>query len=454
MPKLAILTANMSRLNPSYSGKKRPRGRKSPKAVAPAPRSQNSATLANAQRGAWKRLSRMMGSPPPERRDLKSVRIRSMAPEPGRSRPHLVTDRPTKPQKNRPKPGRVSPLIYISRLAILGVGLGAIAGTVLASWNPRARLPAAQTTHTAPANPVAAVPSPQKPSILAREILPLKTKIEALAAKYPQLTPHLFLVDLDSGNYVSIDGESPISAASTIKVPILVALMQDVDAGKVRLDEELILTPQAVGGGSGSIQYQKIGTKFTVLEVATKTIAISDNTATNMLIDRLGGREKLNYRFRSWGLTATAIKNPLPDLEGTNTTTAKDLVDLMAMVNRGELVAMRSRDRLLGIMRQTVTNTLLPQGLGKGATIAHKTGDIGSIVGDVGLIDMPSGKRYLTSVMVERPHNNRKAQELIRQISRVTYNYLNQPAPQQLSDPSKNDVPIIEPPADGTSNIE
>ncbi|NJM77207.1 MAG: serine hydrolase, partial [Acaryochloridaceae cyanobacterium RU_4_10] len=75
------------------------------------------------------------------------------------------------------------------------------------------------------------------------------------------------------------------------------------------------------------------------------------------------------------------------------------------------------------------TDTLLPQGLGKGATIAHKTGDIGSVVGDAGLIEIPNGQRYVATVMVKRPHNDPRAQELIRQISRVTYQALSQPIP-------------------------
>jgi beta-lactamase class A len=429
----------MSRLNHSYSGKRRPRGRQPSKSAPRPPASQRPIGLANARRGALKTLSRMMGAAPPEPRDLKSLRMRPVQSPPGKSRPKLAVDRQLVKTKKIHRTKRVSPLVYISRLAILGVGLGAIAGTILASWNPHGRLAAKNPTPATQPTPAAVVANPPKASTPAREILPLKTQIETLAAKYPQLTPEVFMVDLDSGNYVNLAGNRSISAASTIKVPILVALLQEVDAGKVRLDEKLVLTPDAIGGGSGGIQYQKIGTQFTLLEVATKTIVVSDNTATNMIIKRLGGAAKLNSRFQSWGLTATAIKNPLPDLEGTNTTSPKDLVEVMAMVNRGELISMRSRDRLLGIMRQTVTNTLLPQGLGKGATISHKTGDIGSVVGDVGLIDMPSGKRYLAAVMVRRPHNNPKAQELIRQISRVTYNYFSQPAANsQVTSPKTN----------------
>ena len=79
------------------------------------------------------------------------------------------------------------------------------------------------------------------------------------------------------------------------------------------------------------MQFQDPGKQFTALETATKMITISDNTATNMLIERLGGAEALNQRFREWGLTQTAIRNVLPDLEGTNTTSAKDLAYLLTL---------------------------------------------------------------------------------------------------------------------------
>jgi len=191
----------------------------------------------------------------------------------------------------------------------------------------------------------------------------------------------------------------------------------------------LTMEQKHIGGGSGEMQYQPVGTQYSALETATNMIMISDNTATNMLIDRMGGAAALNQRFRSWGLANSEIRNPLPDLKGTNTTSPKDLSDLLIRVSQGELLSLRSRDRLLEIMRKTVTDTLLPQGLDPGAVIAHKTGTIDSSVGDAGLIDMPSGKRYAITVLVLRPTDDHRAQELIRRISRATYQYLNSPPP-------------------------
>ena len=259
---------------------------------------------------------------------------------------------------------------------------------------------------------------------LGKKISALEKKISDLAAQYSQLKPGVFLVDLDNNAYVSIKGGSPFASASTIKVPILVALFQDIDKGKVSLDETLVMSEDVIAGGSGNMQYQEPGKQFSVLETATKMIVISDNTATNMFIKRLGGADALNQRFLEWGLTATVINNPLPDLTGTNTTSPEDLGNLMIAIEKGKLISLRSRDRLLQIMRGTRTNTLLPEGLEKDATIAHKTGDIRSVLGDVGLIDMPSGKRYVASVLVKRPDNDPKAKELIQKISSTAYQHL------------------------------
>jgi beta-lactamase class A len=230
-------------------------------------------------------------------------------------------------------------------------------------------------------------------------------------------------VDLDNGCYADFNGNTTFAAASTIKIPILIAFFQDIDAKKIYLDEELVMDQEVMVAGSGNMQYQGTGKKYSAIDTATEMIVSSDNTATEMLIRRLGGAEALNKRFQSWGLEATAIYSPLPDLKGTNTTTPKDLAYLLTQVNNGELVSLKSRDRLLDIMQKTKTKTLLPQGLEKGAVIAHKTGDIGTVLGDAGIIDITTGKRYIGAVLVKRPHNDYSTRTLIQEISRTAYQH-------------------------------
>ncbi|NJL62145.1 MAG: serine hydrolase [Methylacidiphilales bacterium] len=353
-------------------------------------------------------------------------------------------------RKTRLKP-MARNILYALRLLIVGVGLGAIVGTVLSVLDPTTKLNPANPTATPTVTPNL-TQSSQSPGnsaglVISQEIPTLRGSIQSLAAANPTLTPGVFIADLDSGHYVDLNGGAMFSAASTIKIPILVAFFQDVDAGKIRLDETMTTTKSAIATGSGDIQYKPAGTTYTALEVVNKMITISDNTATNMLIERLGGMESLNQRFRSWGLNTTTIRNILPDVEGTNTTTPKELANLIAVVTKGNLVSMQSRDRILDIMRRTVKDNLLPSGLGQGATIAHKTGEIGAVLADAGLVDLTTGKRYIAAVMVQRPRNDASAEKLISSISRAAY--------QQFSEGNSvpsNVIPSNTVPNNGTIN--
>jgi beta-lactamase class A len=337
-------------------------------------------------------------------------------------RPTTKSVKKARPPRKSPVPKAIAtPLLFLLRFSILGVGLGAIAGTLLTVVDP-AKIPLPQFKI-----PTAPAPRPEtarRSTLEFKQELPALTKkLQDLAAKYPKLHAGALFIDLDNGSYSNFQGDTVFAAASTIKIPILVAFFEDVDAGKIRLDETLVATKDVIASGSGDMQYLGVNKPYSALETATKMNVISDNTATNMLIERMGGKEALNARFKAWGLTSTVINNALPDLEGTNTTSPRDLVTILAKVNQGEIISVRSRDRLLDIMQETRTRTLLPRGLEKNADIAHKTGDIGKMLGDAGIVDMPNGKRYIGAAMVKRPHNDSNARTLIQQMSRTAYQH-------------------------------
>ena len=385
--------------------------------------------------------------------------------------PMAQSDRPaSRPRSSQPSPrqrrGRAHPaIVYVVRLLILVVGIGAIVGTTLSILNPsmryaaNAEAPAIAGDETE-ANPLET--SDLLPSLvpieLNQSIMPLERQVRSLATPYTDLNPGVFVFNLDSGDYVDVNGRQAFSAASTIKVPVLVAFFQDVDAGKIQLDEVMAITEADLVGESGTMQFDGVGSEYTALETAALMIVVSDNTATNMLIRRMGGAEVLNQRFRSWGLETTVINDLLPDLAGTNLTTPKELVDLMTRISQGELLSLRSRDRLFDIMRRTQTSTLIPAGVNDpDATIAHKTGDIGSMVGDVGIVDMANGQRYGVAVMVSRPHNDDRAQQLIREINSTVYQYLLDPPERtaeldSLDSPSSNNLSDRTPSTDIPNN--
>ena len=340
--------------------------------------------------------------------------------------------------KNRRRKNARAPMLLAVYLITIAIGISTILGTIVAIPNSFASI----TEETASSNvaQVQAIDNKQQHleglfsiSALGTEIPDLKAKITNLTAKYPELEPEIFIYDLDTKGYVGINHTTEISSASTIKLPILIAFFQAVDAEKIYLDEKLTMTEESIGDGSGNMRYEKPGTQFSALETASKMMTISDNTATNMLIERLGGMDVLNQKFAAWGLNATRLRNPLPDLEGTNTTSPEDLSNLLARIDRGELISARSRDRALHIMRNIVRNTLLPEGLDEDALIAHKTGDIKSVLGDVGIIDMPTGKRYIAAILVKRPDNSPEAKELIQKISKLTYQHFKWQQPRSFT---------------------
>ncbi|NEN92305.1 MAG: serine hydrolase [Okeania sp. SIO3H1] len=318
-----------------------------------------------------------------------------------------------------------SVVLYATRMLILGMGIAVISGTLLSMLKP-----GSSSSLLSQAADVEPNQEWKSPSIVplavqqTREITALKTELDTVIAEYPKLTPGIFLIDVDTGAYLDINGNVAIAAASTIKVPILVAFFQAVDQGRIKLDDMLTMEESHIAEGSGDMQFRRPGTKYTALQTATKMIVISDNTATNMLIEALGGSEVLNQLFQSWGLKDTTINDSLPDLSGTNTTTPKDLINLISQVNQGGLVSLKSRDRLFRIMERTRNDSLLPRGIGRGSIIAHKTGNLKSVLADVGMIDLLNGKRYLLAVLVKRPDDEQTAIELIREVSKKTYQYL------------------------------
>ncbi|MCC3425245.1 MAG: serine hydrolase [Microcoleus sp. PH2017_01_SCD_O_A] len=374
-------------------------------------------------------------TPPPARKSRASAPPESIpdpVTAPKLKKAPVPKPRPQANQRpgKRSATGNVPPLVYATRLLILGVGMAVICGTLLSVVNAVSR--SGVTTQETPAgqkNPAdSAVAAPATPEALQlnQEIAALKTEVQVIATENATLTAGIFLVDLDTGSYVNFNGDAPFASASTIKVPILVAFFQAVDEGKIQLDQVLTLKPEHIVGGSGDMQDDAPGEKYSALEVAKKMIVVSDNTATNMMVELLGGAEVLNQQFANWGLRATVLHNKLPDLEGTNTSSPKDLINIIAQVDRGNLVSVKSRDRILQIMRQTKNDSLLPRGLGEGAVIAHKTGNINTMLADAGMVDLPNGKRYLVAVMVKHPPETEKpAQTLIRDISKMSYRYLN-----------------------------
>lgn len=255
---------------------------------------------------------------------------------------------------------------------------------------------------------------------LGQEMTELSRQLKLMSVK-PNLRVGLLCVDPQTGAYANLDSRKAFCAASTIKLPVFLALLMALDEKKVKLDQTLKVNPEYVGGGSGFLQWQSLGTKVTVKQTAELMMTVSDNTATNMIIDLLGGKQAVNKTLIKAGLTQTRINNMLPDLGGTNKISPYDLAMIMARVERGQLISPASREWMFSVMERCHTNTLLPAGLPPGCRVFHKTGDIAAVVGDAGIVQVPDGKRYAVAIQVERPWNDRRANALIRDLSKTVY---------------------------------
>ena len=261
----------------------------------------------------------------------------------------------------------------------------------------------------------------------------LVNKWENIISKNPDLVVSAFFLSLDKKTYAEINSDVKLPAASSIKVPILIVLLSMLEKEEIFWNEKLILTQDIIGGGSGWMAYQNIGESFSVYEIASEMIKVSDNTATNLLIKRLGGINKVNQKFREIGLKTTQLNNYLPDLDGTNYTTTRDLSLAMALVDNGYVLNVTSRDIFRQIMSESKTNTLIPSGILRGLgifskdtdyhlylngyVVHNKTGDIGISYSDTALIQTPHNSRAFASFIVKGPFNDPRSPELIRNLS-------------------------------------
>ena len=353
-------------------------------------------------------------------------------------------------RSSRQTPGWGRPLRLLLRLVLMGVGLGVITGSVLKLAGTGAQrgdwpIPSwLVSTETAPEDKPAETATGSNGLLSNRsdklgrfetrnELTALSQRWKELAATQADLKVSAFMLVLDDGRYAQLEPDTALPAASSIKTPILLVTLEELDAGRLRWNEPLTLTKTVVGGGAGWMASKPIGTRFPTHEVATEMIRVSDNTATNLLIDRLGGKEALNLRFNALGLSATTVNNWLPDLEGTNTTSARDLAHSIALVDTGEALSIRSRDLFRQVMGTSITNTLIPRGLMrglggqqgkpdqslmiKGYRVLNKTGDIGIAYADAGLIELPDGSRAVAAFLVKGPFNDPRSTEMIRKLT-------------------------------------
>lgn len=249
----------------------------------------------------------------------------------------------------------------------------------------------------------------------------LTARLKYLAAQNPQIEPGIFIYDYSTGKYVDINADKEFSTASMIKIPILLQTFRRIDEGLVSLNDKMTLTSYYVTEGSGLLQYRPLGTQLSVIHLAQQMIQESDNTATNMLLSTIGGVNDFNRAVKYWGFNKTHMSNWLPDLDGTNVATPRDFGKLLYNIDNPDFLSLQSRAKIIDIMSNVKNRFLIQAGLPDNVQFIHKTGDIGTMLGDAGIVILPDGRKYIMVVMAKRPWNSYVAKQFIIDASKITY---------------------------------
>ncbi len=252
----------------------------------------------------------------------------------------------------------------------------------------------------------------------------LKNALLALAAEYPKIKPSVYVWEYKGSSYVNINAEEPYPAASIIKIPVLLEMFREIEAGKFSLEDEMILEDYYRASGSGKLQYSQGGIAHSMDNLARIMIQNSDNSATNMIMSKIGGMSEMNKAMRRWGLKTTHINNWLPDLGGTNLTTAKEMAKILYNMDVTNIVSSTSKRYIYDYMTHVKNNRLLRAGLPLDAILLHKTGDIGFMLGDAGIVKTSAGKKYIVVILARRPYNNQQGKDFIVKASKIIYNNL------------------------------
>lgn len=255
-------------------------------------------------------------------------------------------------------------------------------------------------------------------------IVGIENGIKNLMTQYPTIQPSVFVWDYETGHFADINASQQYSAASIIKIPVLLQLFRSIEAKQVSLYDEMTLTNYYRAEGSGGLQFKAENSKYTLDDLARVMITDSDNSATNMIMSKLGSMNDVNQGIRDWGLKHTHVKTWLPDLGGTNHTTARDLATMLYNIENPEFLSMSSREKIFDYMGHVKNNRLIQAGLGPGASFLHKTGDIGKMLGDAGIVYTPSGKKYIVVILANRPYNSVAGKDFIVHASEIIYNYM------------------------------
>jgi len=229
---------------------------------------------------------------------------------------------------------------------------------------------------------------------------PLQDKLRARIAEFPG-TVSLYAKNLDTGTAVGIRESDPVRTASTIKLPIMMAVFDAVDRRQATWTEPLAVTAAEKVGGTGIICSEiSDGVHLPLRDVIHLMIVISDNTATNMILERFPA-DAVNAYVEKIGIRSTRARRRMRDDEsvvglsvagklpqnqeyGLGVSTPRDMVTILEKLQRGEIVNADASREMIAILRRCRDDSGIRRRL-RGISVANKTGSNNSFRSDVGI---------------------------------------------------------------------
>lgn len=211
------------------------------------------------------------------------------------------------------------------------------------------------------------------------------------------------LLHLGSGESAVRDGDAVMPTASLIKIAVMAEVYFQVAENILHLDDKLTLTKDDMVPGSGILtEHFSAGATFTLRDAVRLMIAFSDNTATNLILDKVGIKN-VNARMAKLGLKETRINAKVfkgkttsvdPDRTakyGLGSTTANETIALLKMLHEGKLVSEEAGKSMLEHLKKCDDKDKFPRHLPKGVTLAHKTGSVNEARTDAGILYFAEG---------------------------------------------------------------
>jgi beta-lactamase class A len=268
----------------------------------------------------------------------------------------------------------------------------------------------------------------------------LRGRIEARIAQAPATAVGLYFRDLGNGDSLLVGADHRFHAASTMKIPVMIQLFRDRDAGRLSLDDSIPVTnvfhsivdsstyELGVGDDSDSTLYKRVGKRATIRELIELMETVSSNLATNLLITRVGA-PRANATAHTLGADSIVVLRGVEDGKAyragrNNTTTARDLGVLLAAIgrDRGGAASATSCREMLAILGRQQFNEGIPAGLPPGTRVYHKTGWVGGLVyHDAAIVELSGGRRYVLVVLTGGIQKDDDAHRLVSDLSRMVW---------------------------------